>query len=239
MENSFINGLTDAFKNWKALLINAVIVTALALIQGYFIYNIVENLIFIMIGNQTNIFSAFGYYLAINPWDIIILLLCTIVFILISSLAPTITYNIFEKKNPFSNYWRVVGLFCFIFILSIVLALINMVASFSTWLYITVGIIEIIILIFLAIRLFYLVPNLVLDSTSFRESWLNSKEKIKGKSPRILLLLILFFALVHIVDALLTTLYSYGLPLYGYYIIGIILATIVGTWFLMTMYHKY
>lgn len=239
MENSFIKGLTDTFKNWKALLINAVIVTALALIQGYFIYNIIENLIFIMAGNQTDIFSALGYYLAVNPWDIIILLLCTIIFILISSLAPTITYNIFEKRNIFSNYWKVVGLFYFVFVLSIIFALINILTSQVAWLFVIFGIIEIIILIFLTFRLFYLVPNLVLDSTSFREAWQNSKEKINRKYPSIVLILILFFALMHLVDALLSTMYSYGISIYLYYIIGIALAAIIGTWFLMTMYHKY
>jgi len=53
------------------------------------------------------------------------------------------------------------------------------------------------------------------------------------------LILILFFALMHLVDALLSTMYSYGISIYLYYIIGIALAAIIGTWFLMTMYHKY
>ena len=239
MENSFINGLRDTFKNWKALLVNTSIVTALVLIQGYFIYNIIENLIYIMAGNQTNIFSSIGYYLKVNPWDILILLLCTIVFILISSLAPAITYNLYEKRNPFTNYWKVVGLFCFVFVLSIIFALINILTSKITWLFILSGVIEILILIFLTLRFFFLIPNLVLDSTSFKDAWQNSKEKIKGKYPNIVLILIIFFALIHIVDAFIATIYSFGASIHVYYIVGIILAAIVGTWFLMTMYQKY
>lgn len=239
MENAFIKGFVDSFRNWKALLLNIIFVFIVLIICYFFISGAIENLIILSATHNLTLWEALGYYFVITPLKALVFVLSWIVCLFIGALVPTITLNLFEKKPILSNYWKVLGLLIFIFLLGAVTTALIYIFSFNVWALLIFFILFIIFWLFLAIRLFFVIPNLVYDGDSFKEAWENAKEKVKGKYANIIIIIILFLALLNVVDGFSIALYSYYLPLYGYYIVTSLLGGLLVTWVLMTMYHKY
>ncbi len=229
----------DSFKNWKALLLNMIFTAIMLLITAYFVAYIIENITILAVTNNLSLFAAFGYYITLNPLDIFILILSAIALLLVGALAPTITLNLFEKKSLFSGYWKVVGLLVFVFLLSLLFIVLINVLDFNIWVFVIFFIIAIILWFFLMTRLFFLVPNIVLDDSTFTEAWINAREKVKGKYANVIVILIIFFALMHFIDTLSIALFSFYVSYFWFVIIVSVLAGFLGTWILMTMFHKY
>jgi len=239
MENSFIRGLVDAFRNWKAMILNVVLSCATLIITYFFVSVAIENLIIISATQGLTIFGAAAYYLVINPWSAIVFFISLLALLFLGALSPTITLNLFEKKPLFTNYWKVFGLILFTSILGAITTSMMYLFSFNLWVFLIFFILFLIFWLFLSIRLFYMIPTLVFEEITFKDAWENAKKKVKKRYANIIILIILFLLILNVVDSFAIALYSYFLPLYGYYIIASILFGIVITWVLMTMYHKY
>ena len=238
MDNSFVNGFINAFVNWKSLIINIIIAGIILLINFFFIETFIETWVSLSAVNNTGLFSTLYFYLITNPLDVILFIIALILFIFLTAFAVSKTLSLADKQKQIAGFWKIVGLNAFIFLIMLVFFILLALFSFNVWVLLIFAICSIIFFLWLTLKLFFLIPEIGLNSETFKDAWNVANTKINKKWVSTLIIVIAFHLILNAVEYGLVSSYA-TIGATFFIVFSAIIWGFFTNWILMTMYHKY